>query len=143
MTVFVAYAPTREGARALEAAAAEASLRGRPLHVASYLTHEVGESPTRARSDMNAAEATEQHLDQVRERLSGQGLEVTSKLLHGQTGDAGRQLLEEARRVAASLIVVGVRRRTPVGKLVLGSVSQQLLLGADCPVLAVKAPSEA
>ena len=35
-------------------------------------------------------------------------------------------------------LVIGVRRRTPVGKALLGSVSQRLLLEADVPILAVK-----
>ena len=36
------------------------------------------------------------------------------------------------------LLVIGVRRRSPVGKAFLGDVAQRLLLEADVPVLAVK-----
>jgi nucleotide-binding universal stress UspA family protein len=143
VTILVGYAPRPEGLRALEVGAQEARLRGEHLHVATFLTHEVGESPTAAKRDMDSAQATERHLERVREELAKEGLEVTTDLLHGQMGEAGRMLLEEARSVGAQLIVIGMRRRTAVGKLVLGSVAQDVLLGADCPVMAVKAHREA
>jgi nucleotide-binding universal stress UspA family protein len=44
-----------------------------------------------------------------------------------------------ADRTDAEFIVIGLRRRSPVGKLLLGSNAQRVLLDASCPVLAVKA----
>ena len=45
---------------------------------------------------------------------------------------------EVADETDADLIVIGLRRRTPVGKLILGSNAQRILLDAPCAVLAVK-----
>ncbi|MBD5831450.1 universal stress protein, partial [Janibacter melonis] len=52
-------------------------------------------------------------------------------------GDPADFVVDRARESVAELVVSGLRRRTPVGKLVLGSVSQRILLDATVPVLAV------
>ncbi|PQZ92946.1 universal stress protein UspA [Arthrobacter sp. MYb227] len=52
---------------------------------------------------------------------------------------ASDDVIEAADEVDAELIVIGVRRRSPVGKMLMGSDSQRILLQADCNVLAVKA----
>jgi len=54
-------------------------------------------------------------------------------------GDLAEHMLATARAEHADLIVIGLRRRSPVGKLLLGSGAQRILLDAPCPVLAVKA----
>jgi nucleotide-binding universal stress UspA family protein len=54
--------------------------------------------------------------------------------------DVAGALLELVRSVDADLLVIGARRRSPVGKALLGSVAQTLVLEADLPVLVVKAP---
>ncbi len=59
------------------------------------------------------------------------------QLVRGQ--DPAEDLIAVAEEVDADLIVIGLRRRTPVGKLIMGSNAQQVLLDAGCPVLAVKA----
>ena len=52
-------------------------------------------------------------------------------------------LLQAATDHDADLLVIGLRRRSAVGKLVLGSNAQDILLRADCAVLAVKASADA
>lgn len=143
MTVFVAYSPTPEGHHALLEGAAWARQHRTDLQVAHLVSHEAGgESPTRARVDMEASFQIQDRLDQLRHELRDEGVEVSSLVLHSLEQDRSRTLLDAAREAGAELIVVGIRRRSRVGKLVLGSVSQDLLLQADCPVLAVKAPRE-
>ncbi|GAB3261392.1 hypothetical protein GCM10027562_24790 [Arthrobacter pigmenti] len=53
--------------------------------------------------------------------------------------DFADALIAEAEQHEATMVVIGLRRRSPVGKLFLGSTAQQILLQAHCPVLAVKA----
>ncbi len=54
--------------------------------------------------------------------------------------DVAEEIIRVAGEVGAELLVIGLRRRTPVGKMIMGSVAQQVLIDAPCPVLAVKAP---
>ena len=53
--------------------------------------------------------------------------------------EAHEEILSVARERRAELVVIGLRRRSPVGKLPMGSTAQRVLLEATCPVLAVKA----
>jgi len=50
------------------------------------------------------------------------------------------EILRVAEEVSADMIVIGLRRRSLVGKLFLGSTSQQIIIDADCPVVTVKRP---
>lgn len=73
----------------------------------------------------------------MEERLTASGVdhELTQLV---ESKDAADQILKLASELNAELIVIGLRRRTPVGKLLLGSQAQTILLEAECPVLAVK-----
>ncbi len=129
MTIVVGYVPTPEGEAALTAAISEARLREEPLHVVNT---------SRGDALIDNRFASEQALDAVRTKLDGAGV-VYEVDQHVSGHEASDELVETADRVKASLIVIGMRRRTPTGKLITGSQAQRVLLDAHCPVLAVKA----
>lgn len=132
MSVVVGYIPTPEGEAALVRGAAEARLRQTSLVVVS------SKDPARE-PDRTAVARFEAELGRVKARLVEDGLEHDVRRI-----DTGRMpsedLLDVAEQTDADVIVIGLRRRRPVGKLILGSQAQQVLLNAECPVLAVKAP---
>ena len=54
--------------------------------------------------------------------------------------DVASAILGKIAEIGPDLVVIGARRRSPVGKALLGSVTQNLLLDVDVPVLVVKSP---
>jgi nucleotide-binding universal stress UspA family protein len=133
-TIVVGYVPKPEGHAALRAAAEEAQLRHARLVVVN--SHRGGRE-----FDRDDAVETEEHLDQVRDELRKAGVEhEIRQLVRGM--DPADDLVNVATEVDAEFIVIGLRRRSPVGKLILGSNAQRVLLDAPCPVLAVKAEED-
>ena len=129
MTVVVGYVPTPEGEAALTAAVTEAQLRGEPLHVVNS---------SRGDSLVDRRFAGAEALASVREQLDAAGVRYeVEQQVRGR--EAAEEVVDVAERLNASLLVIGLRRRTPTGKLLTGSSAQRILLDAPCPVLAVKA----
>ncbi|SDP60497.1 Nucleotide-binding universal stress protein, UspA family [Pedococcus dokdonensis] len=128
-TVVVGYIPTPEGIAAFERAKDEAVLDGSTLVVVNAGQSGNFTSPTFA---------SPADIDAIDTELSGAGIAHEVIQATDQLAPA-EEILRVAAEKGARLIVIGVRRRTPVGKLILGSTSQQVLLDAQCPVLAVKA----
>ena len=130
-TVVVGYVPKPEGEAALTAAIAEAKLRSSTLVVVN--SHRGGDGFDAEKSAKSDAE-----LDAVRKRVEESGVDFeVRQLVRGF--EPAEDLIGIAESAGAELIVIGLRRRTPVGKLILGSNAQRILLDAHCPVLAVKA----
>lgn len=131
MTIVVGYVPRAEGRAALRRAAEEARLRQTKLVVINS---------NRGGRDLDDEDAIrhEQELAQVRSQLDSEGIDhEVRQLVRGL--DPAEDLIAVAEETGADFIVIGLRRRTPVGKLILGSNAQRILLDAPCPVLAVKA----
>lgn len=123
-TVVVGYVPKSEGEAALERAIVEAQLRGADLVVVHSHRPRAGEE-------------TEPDLAQVQARLDESGVAYELRRLT-RGFEPAEDLVSLAETHDAELVVIGLRRRSPVGKLILGSNAQRVLLDAPCPVLAVK-----
>jgi len=86
------------------------------------------------RIDAEEARRFEAELLSVQSQLDEAGVEhEVRQLVRGN--EPSQDLIEVANEVNADFIVIGLRRRTPVGKLILGSNAQRILLDASCPVL--------
>lgn len=115
MSVLVAASSSAEGRAALTAGVAEARRRGAALLWANLGTDAVPDV-ARIAGDLPAREVPlDPRMDKV---------------------DA---FVDAVVAEDVSVVVVGLRRRSAVGKLLLGSMAQRLLLDVDVPVLAVKA----
>jgi nucleotide-binding universal stress UspA family protein len=125
--IVVGYSADPFGRAALEHGIAEAKLRGTTLLVVNSTSGE-------AYSDPRFAQSGEVH--DVERHLGECGVEF--ELTQPVGVDTAKELLKAMDRDDADLLVIGIRHRSPVGKLVLGSVSQQVLLECPKPVLAVK-----
>ncbi len=127
--VVVGHVPTPRGRAALEHALAEAERRGARLVVVN--------------SSRGDALVDEEYLQgdalrRLHDELTVSGVPFELRQPVGR--DAAEELADAAEETGAEVLVIGLRRRTAVGKLLLGSAAQRILLTVDCPVLAVKGP---
>ncbi len=129
MTILVAYVPRPEGQAALDKGLEIAKRRNEHLVV-------VNASPGGDKEDPSAVDA--QDAERVEMILTNSGLGAEFKqLVRGK--NAVEEIEDMVESMQVSLLIIGLRKRSAVGKLILGSVAQDLLQSVACPVLAVKA----
>jgi nucleotide-binding universal stress UspA family protein len=137
MSVVVPLLATPEGKEAVSCAVDEARRQGSVLYVVGFVPNpgrtEAAGTYASERADNEAALAREV------ERIGASGVRCEGRAPVG-VGRLSAAVLEVADEVGAEQIVIGIRRRSRVGKIVLGSDAQDILLKADCDVLAVKVP---
>lgn len=141
MNIVVGVTDRPESEAALDRAIDEARLRGGKVHIVRTAGEPSTENPDKARQWQARLETWRLEGTDLVERLGAEGVSATHRVEPVSTDPAG-SLLAVAEEVEADLLVIGLRRRSAVGKLLLGSVSQDVLLKADCPVLAVKVAGE-
>ena len=123
MTVLVAYNETPQGEAAFAAAVAEAARRTTTVTVL-VLTPQPDAAPDPP------------HHAHLHETVAGEKVEVAFRLDSIDVADA---ILDHAERSGAEVIVIGSRKRSSVGKFLLGSTTQRVLLDSAVPVLVIKA----
>jgi len=129
MTILVAYVPRPEGQVALDKGLEIAKRRNERLIV-------VNASPGGPKQDASMADV--QDVERVEKLLRDAGVDAEFKqFVRGNNAVEEIEALVDT--LPASLLIIGLRKRSAVGKLILGSVAQELLLSVSCPVLAVKA----
>ncbi|QTD45668.1 universal stress protein [Ottowia testudinis] len=129
MTILVAYVARPEGHAALDKGIEIATRRNEPLVV-------INAGPG-GRDETGIVDGYEG--ERLAERLAG--LPIQAEFKHFVRGKSTVEEIQElVDQLQVSELVIGLRRRTAVGKLLLGSTAQEILMTVSCPVLCVKAP---
>jgi nucleotide-binding universal stress UspA family protein len=129
MIIVMGYVPKPEGRAALDRAIEEAKLRGGRLVVLNA---------SRGDAFVDAGFAPTQEIELVKSRLADAGIDHEFRqLVRGH--EPAEEVVELAEELGADLVVIGMRHRSAMGKFLLGSTAQRILIDAPCPVLAVKA----
>lgn len=130
MSVAVAHQISSTGQQVLVQAVREAVLRQTNL-VVLHVTESL---------DLDSAEAQRSGLSQDVQRAVDEVArgELSWEVRLTSSDDIAETVVEQAAEAKAEVLVIGARRRSPVGKLLLGSKAQRIILDADAPVLVVK-----
>lgn len=128
MSIILGYVPNKRGDAAYSKA----------LFLAAALQQELIIINSSSRhSHIDPQLATTSDLEDLVRRASDAG--VRARVDRPDGTDGPDALIEASQAIDAEMVVIGVRKRSQVGKLLLGSDAQRILLEATCPVLAVKA----
>lgn len=133
MSIVVGLHRSPEGDVSLAQAIDEAERRHAELHVVIVAAISGDDAVHR-----RAAAGSSPRLAEIEAEAGARG--VTVHAHHVEAPKPSMALLLVAAQVHAELLVIGLRQRSRVGKLIVGSTAQEVLLGADCAVLAIPAP---
>jgi nucleotide-binding universal stress UspA family protein len=127
VTVVIGYIPNQYGEAALQVGLQEAEARKLRVVVVNA---------SRGEAYVDKKFVNEKDLADLDERLTAAG--VDHKVHQAAGVDVGDEIVRVAEENHAELVVIGIRPRTPVGKVLMGSVAQTVIMDAPCPVLTVR-----
>jgi nucleotide-binding universal stress UspA family protein len=123
-----------DGSKVSEAAIALAEAHARAFGARILLVQSMVGGPEVPRRDFAN---NERELEYQKNQLKDKDIACES-LLSVRGLEPGEDLVRLAKEQQADEIIVGVKRRSKVGKLVFGSTAQYVILNAPCPVATVK-----
>ena len=130
MKILVCFEGSEDDKSVLEKARERAKKSGATVHLLCILIgSEVGEhSPT---------EAAKKQLENAQASFRSDNIPCETKLIFHWMAP-GESIVDYAKEIDADEIIIGVRKKSKVGKLIFGSTAQHVILEAHCPVLTVK-----
>jgi nucleotide-binding universal stress UspA family protein len=130
MKILVGYDGSNSAKAALKLARKHAMAFGASVDVVTSM--EKG-----TEGEQQAIEDAERGMEWAMSMFSEKGVPCkTHLLIRGMA--PGEDLIEFAKEAEVDEIIVGVKRRSKVGKLLMGSTAQYVILQATCPVVSVK-----
>ena len=130
MKILVGY----DGSKAAEDAIALAQKHAKVFNAELNIMTSLPQSPTLSKADIEKAESKLEKLKRLAEH-ENIACETHASVSYQSPGE---DLVQFANDYEIDEIVIGVRRRSKVGKMVFGSTAQYVILKASCPVLSVK-----
>jgi nucleotide-binding universal stress UspA family protein len=130
MKILVGYDGTNVAKEALNLAKSYAKVFGAAVEVVTSMQKGT-------ESERKVIERAERGLEYAKSFFEKDAIACNTHLLIRGLS-AGEDLVEFANENQIDQIVVGVKRRSKVGKLLMGSTAQYVILQAECPVISVK-----
>jgi len=130
MKILVGYEESRVAEAALKLALKHAGALGADILIVTLLE----QSPTLKKEDIDKAESK---LEEIRKLFTADDIPCETRAAVSYQSP-GEDLVNFAKEYDIDEIIVGIRRRSKVGKLVFGSTAQYVILEAPCPVVTVK-----
>lgn len=130
MNILVAYDGTKEA----KEAARVATRHARAFNARILLAYSMVGGPEIPRQEFERAE---KELQSQEITLKEEGFDCET-LLSVRGLETGEDIIKIAEEKKAAEIIIGIQRKSKVGKLLFGSTAQYIILNAPCPVVTVR-----
>jgi nucleotide-binding universal stress UspA family protein len=130
MKIMVGYDRSNVAKEALELAKKHA----KAFNAKVYVVRSLAQSREMKLEDIQQAE---RQLGEIRRSFRDEGIECKTEAIVSSISP-GEDLVRFTKEKEVDEIIIGVKRRSKVGKLIFGSNAQYIILMAQCPVVAVK-----